>query len=99
MVSDEEERRAFEAIGLKWQKYSDEYLVGFVADTTHGRSHNPAIVEMQRRQVQATRDFNEATRDFNRQSTRLTKWIIFLTVGIGVVALLQLAAMFWAARR
>lgn len=92
MVSDEEERRAFEAIGRKWQEYSDEYLVGFVEKIIHGRSHNPAIVEMQRRQM-------VAIKEFNRQSTRLTKWIIFLTVGIGVVALLQLAAMFWVARR
>ena len=43
--------------GLKWQTRSDEYLVGYVSDTSRPeRFHSPAIVEMQRRQTKAVRE-------------------------------------------
>ncbi len=87
MADDEQRERKYLEDGLWWQQRLDEYVVGCVADSTRGSGfHTSAIVEMQRRQV-------VAVREFNKKSGRLAGIMIALTIAIGVLAGLQLWAV------
>ena len=89
------EDKEIEDRGAEWAARSDAYLVGWVSQTLTGRVSTPAIVEMQRRMVAATEKFNEESSTQVKTMIRLTRWITALTVTIGLIAILQLAAMVW----
>ena len=89
-------------------KLSDEDLVKLIytdwTDSAHGST---AQAELVRRQMEAIRDFSktaaeltqkqtEAINRFNASSTRLAWVMIWLTIVIGVIAVLQLFAAFKA---
>lgn len=56
----------------------------------------PYLLEMQRRQIEATRAFNEQSSVQAATMIRLTQWIIGLTVSLGLIAAGQLVAAFMA---
>jgi len=89
------EDKTTEQEGLKWQRRSDEFLVGYVSHDRPGQFHTPAIVEMQRR-VMAS--YERASVEASRQTgvvIRLTKQLAWLTVAIVVLTLVQVAIALW----
>jgi hypothetical protein len=88
------EQAEIEAQGAAWAERSDAFLVGYVSGNRVAQFHTPAIVEMQRRATAATREFNQQSTRQADTMIRLTRWIIFLTVLVGLVALGQLIEMF-----
>jgi hypothetical protein len=75
---------------------NDKELVDLMATIPDPIStQTPAMGEMMRRQIIAIRDFNKESGDQAAAMIYLTKWIIGLTIALGVVAILQLAATFW----
>jgi hypothetical protein len=94
------EHRETEATGAEWGNYADEYLVGYVAQNRPAQFHTPAIAEITRRQIVATRAFSVESGKQAATMIRLTRWIIgltwaliFLTVVVGAIAVLQLMVM------
>lgn len=91
-----------ESRGAPWADASDAYLVGFVTEQ-QPIFHTPALVEMDRRVIVAIHQFNEQSKrqtdaliqlshDSGAQNAtmiRLTRWIIALTVALGVIAVFQ----------
>jgi hypothetical protein len=90
---DERQTATIEAVGVEWRARSDEFLVGYVARQHEPGFHTPAIVEMQRQMAVAIREFNAESGKHPRTMIRLTGWIIALTVVLGLIAGLQLWAM------
>ncbi len=81
-------------------RYRDnlDKLVGYVSDTSRPeRFHTPAVVEMQRRQSVAVREFNEQSGKQADTVIRLTRWIMGLTIALGVIAGIQSITMIWGA--
>ena len=88
------ENRATEEKGIAWQERSDEFLVGYVSEQNRpGQFHTPAIVEMQRRAMVATQEFNEQSSVQTAQAIRLTRQLKWLTIVIGGIAAVQLIVM------
>ena len=102
------ENRATEEKGTAWQQRSDAFLVGYVSEMNRsGQFHTPAIVEMQRRQMVATRDFNAQssaqtarvitlTENLERLTQRLF-WLavvqVAIAIAVGTIAAVQLWTM------
>lgn len=84
-----------EALGTEWAKRSDEYLVGYVSQQRGSQFHTPALVEIQRRQIIATRVSSAESSRQAAQMLALTRWIIGLTIVLAIIAVLQLLAMVW----
>jgi hypothetical protein len=84
-----------ETEGTEWAKRSDAFLVGYVSLNRGVQFHTPAIVEMQRRQTVATREFNTQATEQADTMIGLTRWIMALTIVLGVIAVLQLIAAVW----
>lgn len=98
-----------ESWGATWKAASDDYLIGLAAKQNDAASMAmPALIESERRLRAEIAAFNAAataqvselvtlSKEAGRQADRvirLTWWIAALTVILGVIALLQLMAMF-----
>ena len=84
--------------GAAWAGLSDTVLVGLVGFSNVGVNTASVLAEMQRRQVVATREFNKQSTQQAERMIRLTRWIIFLTIALGVIAVVQVATALWPGR-
>jgi hypothetical protein len=83
--------------GRTWQGASEEYLIGFVMESEGPNAANqaPAVMEMQRRLVTAVRAAGDSADNFAAQTQRLNTSILFYTIALFLLGLVQIGLMFW----
>lgn len=80
--------------GARWTGLSETALVEMVGTSGNSMDRDGALAELQRCHVRATREFNEQFSVQADRMLRLTRWIIGLTIGLAVIAVVQLFALF-----
>tara|TARA_Y100000034_G_C6663119_1_gene290817 strand:+ start:66 stop:320 length:255 start_codon:yes stop_codon:yes gene_type:complete len=66
---------------------SEKYLIIQHIGTNNSRKREDITLDMNRRLV-------EEIRNFNNKSSKQTKWVIGLTIVLGIIAILQLILLF-----
>lgn len=81
--------------GAAWARYTDEYLVGYVSQHRPSAFHTPAIVEIQRRLVAATRAAGDAATQQTAEVIKLTYALKALTWVLVAIGAAQIVLMLW----
>jgi hypothetical protein len=82
-----------------YEKIDDSFETGYEnisnKELVHRMGNIMSIKETDKIKVEMDRRLIEAIKRFNEKSSKQTKWIIRLTIVLGIIALVQLVAFFF----
>jgi hypothetical protein len=87
------EARQTESDGSAWADRSDAFLVGYVSENRPSQFHTPALVEMQRRRIVATRGAGDCASQQTAEVINLTRALKTYTIVLTLIGVVQILLM------